>query len=192
MRGVSAEKNRTFPYFGEMAALFSVATLSGLCLALSSPEGSVAVVQAVLSEFAYLNELRPWELAVFIFLNNSLKALAVMLLGVGFALVPLVFLFLNGQFLGLVVGVIGSVHGYALVFSALALHGVLEIPALLVAAGWGVFLGKSLYLKIRYGQHLGPHFRQALKTFWKVVLPVLAAAAVVEVYISPLLLRWGN
>lgn len=182
-------KRKAFPYLREMSGLFFLAAFSGWYLALLSPQGAAAVVGAVFSQFSYLSELAPFQLALFIFFNNSLKALAIMLLGMGFALVPLVFVFLNGQFLGLVAGAVGSERGYALVFLALLPHGLLEIPALLVAAGYGVFLGRALWLRIRHGRALLPDLKKALLAFLWIVLPALAAAALIEAYLSPLLVQ---
>ncbi|MCK8489677.1 stage II sporulation protein M [Paenibacillus sp. MBLB2552] len=80
---------------------------------------------------------------LFIFFNNAVKSIMVILLGAIFGVLPAFFLLMNGLALGFVVTAAGADHGNALslIVRGLLPHGVIEIPAILIAAGFGMQFG---------------------------------------------------
>jgi stage II sporulation protein M len=85
--------------------------------------------------------------AWFIFLNNSKAALMMIGLGAIFFIMPMISLFANGLAIGYIMKAT-SVSGVAspvdmFIFGILP-HGILELPAILVAGGIGIFLGFRL------------------------------------------------
>lgn len=131
-------------------------------------------------------ETRALVLTIGIFLKNL--SVVFLLLAVGHLLlaIPAVIVIVtNGLLLGFMGVLLGrqgvSIGAYIL---GLAPHGVIELPALLLAAGYAL---ASFYLRFR--NHKIPSFTQRMAFIARVLLPMLAAAAVVEVYITPHLLR---
>ena len=65
-------------------------------------------------------------------------------------------------------------------------HGVIEIPMILLSSAVGLRLGRSLLDKIKGRGSLGAEVRRGLTLYVSVVLPLLLLAAVVEVYVTPI------
>ncbi|WP_339817675.1 stage II sporulation protein M [Paenibacillus sp. FSL R7-0216] len=80
---------------------------------------------------------------LFIFFNNAVKSIMVILLGAIFGILPAFFLLMNGLVLGFVVTAAGAEGGNVLnlIVRGLLPHGVIEIPAILIAAGFGMQFG---------------------------------------------------
>ncbi|MDI6709254.1 MAG: stage II sporulation protein M [Bacillota bacterium] len=121
-------------------------------------------------------------LAAGIFLKNL--SVALILLAVGhilLALPALLVIATNGLmvgFMGVVLGQQGiSPWAYVL---GLAPHGVIELPALLLAAGYAL---STAHLRL-YGRD-APSVGRRMAFLLKVVLPMLAVAAAAEVYVTP-------
>lgn len=85
--------------------------------------------------------------AWFIFLNNTKAALLMIGLGTIFFIMPMISLFANGVAIGYVLKAT-SVSGVAspvdMFIYGILPHGILELPAILVAGGMGIFLGFRL------------------------------------------------
>ena len=124
-----------------------------------------------------------------IFLNNALKSLIVIVLGAFFGLLPIVFLVVNGAAIGIAVIVSSHARGVWQSILVLLPHGVLELPAVLLATSIGLMLGSHLVRRIfgRTATPLGHELGHALKFFLTVIVPILIVAAVVEVFITPVL-----
>ena len=125
-----------------------------------------------------------------IFINNAIKALGAVLLGVLLGLPPLLFISLNGLIIGGFVSVVKSLRGLEYVIASLAPHGVVEIPMLLLATALGFMVGiESLKWLVRRESQVKSQLSACLKLYLKWVLPGLAIAALIEVFITPLLVR---
>lgn len=79
----------------------------------------------------------------FIFLNNAIKSVAVMALGVLLGVYPALFLVMNGLVIGYLVSELGNQgeNVLHLIVYGLLPHGIIEIPAILIAAGFGMQFG---------------------------------------------------
>jgi len=84
---------------------------------------------------------------VFIFFNNTVKSIIVMYLGLFFGIVPILFLLLNGMVIGYLLSVLDQqgVQVAEIVVKGLLPHGILEIPAIVLACGYGLKLGWSVW-----------------------------------------------
>jgi stage II sporulation protein M len=82
---------------------------------------------------------------VFIFLNNAIKSILVMYLGALFGILPFFFLVVNGMLIGYLLKTSAELHGGGfvaeLVFKGLLPHGILEIPAIIIACAYGMRFG---------------------------------------------------
>lgn len=155
--------------------------------AAGTPEAK-GVLDNLASLIKPLANLSAPQLVGFIFLNNAVKAIMVMLLGTGLALFPLLFLIMNGAILGVVIAEASNLYCPWVTFLSLAPHGVLEVPAILLAAGLGMRLGAEVacHLAGRPSQ-VGQRLRLSLAVYWRICLPAFLMAAIVEVAITPLL-----
>lgn len=135
-----------------------------------------------------------------IFSNNVTSSLMMMAMGLFFAFFPVFGLIANGVLLGFIFAKY-SAFGVSpwLVFAAGILpHGILELPAVLFAAGVGIRLGmlsfRSVGSLIQPGkwERVKNDWYDTLKQFPMVVLTVIGllfVAAIVESSITPLILR---
>ena len=80
---------------------------------------------------------------LFIFFNNAIKSILVMYLGALFGILPAAFLLINGMVIGYLYAVIDSQgENAAMVFlTGIAPHGIIEIPAIIVACAYGLKFG---------------------------------------------------
>lgn len=132
--------------------------------------------------------------ALYIFANNVRATVLVFLGGIiSFSVLGLLVFLLN---IGLVGGVLGIVKlmGYspALLFAAgLLPHGLFEIPALMIASAVVLKIGAVLVTP-QLGKSMGQIVLELLadwaKIFIGLVVPLLAVAAVIEAYVTPIIL----
>lgn len=143
----------------------------------------------MLKELAQLlksQDLSGPELALFILANNAVKAFLVLALGAGLGVLPVLFLAVNGVVLGQVTAQVVADHGPMLAIAGLAPHGVLELPAVLVAAGFGLRLGHEVGQRLLgRPDQVRLWWRTGLRAYLRVVLPLLVLAAIIEVTITP-------
>ncbi len=128
----------------------------------------------------------PLMFMLVIFANNAVKSLAAMLGGFFFGIFPILFMVANGYVLGVVLSLREPEWGIAGVLMAVLPHGILEIPAVIIACSYGVWLGTKFAAALFKGSEFKPYVVHALKVYVAIVLPVLLIAAAVEVFITPL------
>jgi uncharacterized membrane protein SpoIIM required for sporulation/ABC-type transport system involved in multi-copper enzyme maturation permease subunit len=129
-----------------------------------------------------------------IFLNNIRATFLVFLAGlVSFSVLGVIVYLIN---VGLVGGVLGifQLVGYSpltLFAAGLLPHGIFEIPALMLASAVVLRMGAVLVTP-QMGKSMGEivleQLADWLKVFLAVVVPLLAIAAVIEAYVTPLIL----
>ncbi|MFC1983259.1 stage II sporulation protein M [Chloroflexota bacterium] len=166
--------------------------LSVSLFALSLTFGFLFPPRAISEILQQLGEvLQPLEsassvlLVFFIFLNNSIKALGFMILGFFLGIPPIIFICANGFIIGTLIAVLLPEAGPTVVAASLAPHGVIEIPLVLLAASLGISIGwESIKKLIGRNSMVKLQFVHSLKTYLKLILPGLAVAAIVEVFIT--------
>ena len=85
---------------------------------------------------------------IFIFFNNALKSILVMYLGMLFGIVPIIFLAINGMMLGYLISKAAQQGGselFTLVVKGLLPHGMIEMPAIIIACAYGLRFGKIMF-----------------------------------------------
>ncbi|MMZ62792.1 hypothetical protein D1872_250130 [compost metagenome] len=127
------------------------------------------------------------SLFTFIFLNNAIKSVIVIFSGALLGILPLIFLAMNGVVLGWVVAMSVSqgTNLFDLIVRGLLPHGIIEIPAIIIASGFGLQFG---YLVLKGLGELGARdssertvdLRAFMKStgggaFWIVILLLFAA-----------------
>lgn len=141
------------------------------------------------------------ETAGGLFLRILLNNVRATLIVLAFGLIPYLFLsafgpLLNGGLVGMFTAYLqhaGLSLAHA-VWAGLAPHAVFEIPAVLYAASLGLDLSQKMTRKMNSAKAAkSDSFAQlllrSLRSWVLVVLPLLAAAAAIEAFITPALLR---
>lgn len=130
-----------------------------------------------------------WSFFVFIFWNNSIKSVLIIYLGALLGVLPALFLLVNGAVIGYLIH-LSAIQGqdlFTLIVKGLLPHGIIEIPAIIIACAYGLQFGahaaSSLFSSTAKKELRGPrwpHFmRQTLTaSIWIVIL--LFVAAIVE------------
>ena len=77
----------------------------------------------------------------------------------------------------------------AFVAAAIVPHGIFEIPAFILAGAFGILLAQSLIAEWYGSGDTAADARGYGKLFVTVVLPLLATAAVVEAFITPVVIH---
>lgn len=125
---------------------------------------------------------------IFIFLNNSIKSILVLFSGILFGIIPIVFLAINGMVLGFLLSVVESSGGdlVELIFKGLLPHGIIEIPVIIIACGYGLALGGLSFKSMAFNKNRGSGIKMHWREFWRksrtgslwIVLLLLAAAVI--------------
>jgi len=170
------------------AIFFVLSIILGYCLALFQPEETSKIFEQVMAQYSGLENFGPVTLFLLIFFNNVSITLGIMVLGVFFAFTPLLFVWVNGFIFGLAIPKITANLGIIAVISGISPHGIIEIPAALLSAGYGVWLGKKGYRALRYKEPLLAPIKEALKGYLHYILPLFFLAAAIEAFVTKFIL----
>lgn len=178
-----------------MVAFLAVCALSAVVLGLFA-EQAQAIVESFMAEVqqsGLLDENGSISLAA-LFGNNLQATLTATVMGfVPFVFLPVFSLALNGAVIGAVLalsGAMGMKTGQVVLLGLLP-HGIFEIPAIMLGVAMGLYLCRQMNgtLRKRPGT---PKIEAVLPHLCRVtvfgVVPLLVAAAVIETFVTPLLL----
>jgi len=185
LKGVaSIGKRRVWISILISSILFAVSIFIGFV----SDTAIISIIEGLAELSRFLTSFPPPILVILVFLNNFVKSLLVILLGFLIGIPPIVFLAFNGLILGVVAKYGFASIGLAGTLASLLPHGIIEIPSILIASALGLNVGWEAWVGV-----LGMESRvkattiNCLKIFFKVITPLLAVAAFIEVYITPLI-----
>lgn len=181
------------PYMVLSAIVFGIGVAAGM-IALNWVPQAAAGVEDSLEEFVRLaHGWGPLGLFVFIVINNVVKAGMMMCLGIVFGLVPIVFLVSNGIVLAVAVAIVAEQGGVLVAVAGLVPHGIIELPAVLLAAAAGLRLGAVALERVkRPDTDVKTELLKAWRFFVALILPALLAAAVIETVVTPLILMMAR
>ncbi len=149
----------------------------------------VSLLEEMLQPFHDLREMSLPSIFLFILANNVLKSLVWMVLGILFGVPPLIFTAFNGFLLGWFSYTVSRERGIIFALAALAPHGVVEIPTILLSMAAGLAIGYGLINRLRGRGGVGAEVKGALKLFVRRIAPLLLLAALIEVVITPLIVH---
>ncbi len=127
-----------------------------------------------------------------LFWNNFMAAMVMMLLGIIVAIPTFFALAMNGGALGVLAPLV-SLQGenpFLLYLFGIVPHGIFEIPAILIAGGLGLKIGFQLIFpppNFNRWASIKNNYNQGIKLL-PGIISLLAMAAVVEIFVTPLLL----
>jgi len=168
--------------------IFSLAIVQGYQTAQDAPQEIEKLIREFEGIYQPILKAHPLIQFPFIFFNNSLTVFLTIILAVIFGLFPFLVLLVNGLILGVFISVWDL--PWLTFLKGILPHGLVEIPVLLIAAAIGLKIGQTAFRKVfRKEGRLKPELSQALNFFLKILLPLLALAALLEVFVTPLLFK---
>lgn len=174
------------PYVAAAVAMFVVGVLAGI--AMVAADVDLLALMGV-EDFA---DVFPEDFTTWTILANNTRVFLLMIVGaITLGLLTLFAVVFNGVFLGFFLTPIVGEVGWGFVVLAIVPHGILELPALFVAAGVGfrlVHLGIARLLGDRE-RLFEPGEPRRIALLVGVAWVVLAVAAAVEVHVTPALVE---
>lgn len=151
-------------------------------------------VQKIIQGFAeskeHILETSGLKLALELFKNNMKVSAFSLLLGfIPFLFLPSFTILLNAIILGGFYQFFIQLPGTSplMYFAGILPHGIIEIPAFLLAASMGIYLCKELSKKLlrRPVKPIGETLRGIIAVLIYIILPMLIVAALIEAFITP-------
>jgi len=163
--------------------IFSFAAVSGYFFADNFPGETEILLEELMQKFEPIIKMSPFSQFLIIFLNNSFIAFLAIILGLIFGVFPFLVLFSNGLLLGIMFNFTQSTVGWPTFFALTLPHGIIEIPAAVLACATGLKLGKVVLDKIfKKEVSIKEELNHALVFFLKFLFPLLAIAALIETF----------
>lgn len=131
----------------------------------------------------------PSDMCIKLFFNNLQACILLFLGGATFGILTIFIMSLNGIVIGAIMELVSKEHTALFVAAAIVPHGVFEIPAFILSGALGILLAQSLIAEW-YGTGDSAVATHAFaRLFLTVVLPLVAIAAVVEAFITPVVIH---
>ena len=165
----------------------------GLVFGLATPTSAINLLSedvATLQELG--NILVPFKFltVILILAKNASALLLSFALSPFFCLMPILALTVNGWFIAFISAAVIQEESLGFVLAGLLPHGIFELPAFILgeaaALSFGAMAILALFKKERRSLLL-PSFKQNLR-YLMMALALLVPAAIIEIYITPLLL----
>lgn len=132
-----------------------------------------------------VGDREPLSLAVFIFVNNLQACILLFLGGATLGLLTLFIIASNGVIIGGIMEIAREERGLLFVAAAILPHGIFEIPSFVISASLGFVLGSSLLAEWHGTGDSAATALSHARTFFLLVVPLVAIAAVIEAFITP-------
>ena len=179
-----------------VTAVFLLAAVGGYALYNAAPEQGdqlIAYFQGVVDEAGVIDE--NGSISLFPLMLNNWKA---MIFSILYGFVPFLFLPITAAITNAaILGVLAAWYqhngislGYY--FAGILPHGIFEIPALIIAISLGTLLCFHMVLRIfRHKKAISmiDLISNILRTLLLVIFPLIALSAVIETYITPLVMN---
>ena len=167
------------PYLLILTLIFAVSFLAGTLAPSSIRRQMTEVFQAVVGNY---QGLAGGMLFFNILVQNVMATIFVLISGVFVGIIPTFAIGSNGFGLGVLYRQAAEVAGYSKAALKVLPYGVFEIPALLIAASYGLWLGVTALRKMRGKEStlLRVNIEHAFRRYFAVVFPLLIVAATIE------------
>ena len=166
--------------------IFVVFLAIGALTISQNSESAETLIQALNDDlFSYINEQDSATMAVTLFINNLEASILLFIGGATFGVVTMIVLLTNGVIIGFVLEYAAKAQGVAAVAAGIIPHGIFEIPAFIISSGLGFLLAESLWMEYKGTDDAAEYAGKLAKVFLMIVIPLLAAAAIIEAFITP-------
>ena len=167
------------PYLLILAMVFAASFLAGTFVPSPIRRQMTEMFQAMAGDY---RELSGGMLFFNILTQNVMATLFVVISGVIAGIIPTFAVGSNGFALGVIYRQASEVSGYSKAALTVLPYGVFEIPALLIAASYGLWIGVTVVRRMR-GKESTPlilNIEHAFRRYFAVVFPLLIVAAAIE------------
>ena len=174
------------PYLIASIIFFAIGTAIGAAVASRFPGLADQFGDSIAGFLKTFRDLPKAQLAAAIFLNNSVKTLAAILLGLAVGIVPALFLVINGVVLGVVFFLSSYSRGVWLSLLSILPHGIIELTGVFLGTAIGLLLGNVVLKRMlrRSDAEIRPALSRALRFYAIVIVPMLLVAAMIEAFIT--------
>jgi len=167
------------PYMRILALVFVASFLAGTVVPSPIRRQMTEMFQAMAGDY---RDLSGGMLFFNILTQNVMATIFVVIFGLIIGIIPTFAVGSNAFGLGVLYRQASEVSGYTKAAIKVLPHGVFEIPALLIAASYGLWLGVMVVRRMR-GKEDTPikiHMEHAFRRYFAVVFPLLVVAAAIE------------
>jgi stage II sporulation protein M len=176
--------------FMVLLAIFLLSTYIGYQWAEKNSGQAEVFIEQIFKSVSFVKGLPHVLIFVVIFINNAVKSFISMIMGLAFGVVPILFVVMNGFIIGAVSAVVSKKVGLLKVLLMLIPHGILEIPAVLIACSCGLKLGVAVLNRVRgRSVNIKLEIKRSVEVYLRYVVPMLLVAAFIETYVTPLVSR---
>jgi len=167
------------PYILILALIFAVSFLAGTLAPVSVGMEATKAFHIVADQY---RGIAGGVLYFNILVQNVMASILILVSGVFIGIVPILSIASNGFFLGVLYHQAAEGESYLKAALEVLPHGVFEIPALLVASSYGLWLGVMVVRRMRGREStlLRFHIEHAFRRYFAVVFPLLIVAAAIE------------
>jgi stage II sporulation protein M len=131
-----------------------------------------------------------YEMAVMLFANNLEACILLFLGGATCGILTVFILSLNGLVIGAIIEIVHHDHSPVFVATAILPHGIFEVPAFVIAGALGLCLAWSFVAEWKTGvADMAAYAQGYARLFILYVLPLVAVAACVEAFITPVVIH---
>jgi stage II sporulation protein M len=172
-------ERRIRPYLLILTWIFAAAFLAGTMAPVPVRMEAAKAFQFIVDSY---RELEGGKLFFAILLQNVTASILILVSGVLVGIIPVFSIGSNGFFLGVLYRQAAEGTGYSAAALKVLPHGIIEIPALLVAASYGLWLGMTVLRRWRGKESvpLWSHMEHAFRRYFAIVFPLLVIAAAIE------------
>jgi len=129
------------------------------------------------------------DIFVKLFFNNLEACILLFLGGASFGILTIFIMSLNGIMIGAIMEIVAKDHSAVFVAAAILPHGIFEIPAFILSGALGILLAQSLIAEWYNGADAAEDAQKFGRTFIRYVLPLVAIAAFIEAFITPVIIH---
>lgn len=167
------------PYILILTLIFAASFLAGTVAPSWIRQQMTEVFQVVVGNY---RGLAGGALFFNILVQNVMATIFVIIAGVIVGIIPTFAISSNGFGLGVLYRQAAEASGYSKAALKVLPYGVFEIPALLIAASYGLWLGVTVVRRMRGKESalLGSKIEHAFRRYFAVVFPLLIIAAAIE------------
>ena len=131
----------------------------------------------------------PFDMCIKLFANNLQACILLFLGGATFGILTIFIMSINGIVIGAIMEIVHKDHSLLFVAAALLPHGIFEIPAFIISGALGILLAQSLIAEWYNRGDSAAAAYSCAHLFITVVLPLVALAACVEAFITPVVIH---
>ncbi len=179
------------PYIIFVIFLFMGSVLAGYFIAHNYDKETEELLNEMKKMFMPAKEYSQLQTFMFIFENNITALTMSLIFSMAAGISSLLVVIANGIILGVFAVVISNTISTEYLISGILPHGTFEIPALILTSAIGLRIGVSSLSKLAGAKmNLSGEIAGGLKFYVLIVIPLLLVAALVEAFVTPVILSY--